>query len=239
MFSLRDIAAHQLPEGTATHEVVAKDIIRHTRKEIHAIDAQIQQEDKKYNKIFKHYTNILSPTCPMGKQYSKKWGEETLYDILQHLTVNYKAAYNNLPIKFDENSEWFEYLEYMNFRAFPNTCYWVYEPEQAQCDNLVMILITKGILKIIDETPVPAGTVPPDLAIMESILSTYVKHLKDFIIFTDKRYSHQRVFDLHKKYVAVYEHRTLINTALSKAKSFYTKIKTNMYSSVYVPSILR
>jgi len=239
MFSLRNIAAHQLPEGSVTYEIVAKDIVRQTRKEIRDIDAQIRHEDKKYNKIFKHYSNILSPTCPIGNQYSKKWGEESFHAIMRDLTTRYKELYGTIPEQYDERSDWFEYLEYMNFRVFPSTVMWVYEQAQSQYDNLTMILLAKGVVQTIDEIPVPSDTVPTELVALHSVFLSYVKHLKNFIIFNEKRYSHHRVFKLHQKYVDIYENRSRVKGVLNKAKMFYNKITTNMYSSLYVPSILR
>ena len=53
------------------------------------------------------------------------------------------------------------------------------------------------------------------------------------------RFSCSNVFTLQKKYVYVYKERSRVKEILKNLREFYEKIKYNMYSSVYVPVVLR
>lgn len=240
MFSLRDFAAHSLPEGNVLPEVVARDILSQTLREIHAIDKQIGKEDGKYQKMFHTYTNVLDPLHDFTRQYARKKGEENLYDIMRRLSVDFKHLYYELPENYDEGTPWFAYFEYMFFRAFPDdSIIWDFNHGRAQADNKRLIVTIRGLYQIISEVPRPDERIPPELVAMDRIFSKYSEHLKNLNEIIKTRFSYSNVFKLQKKYVRVYEERYRIKRILQKTKEFYVKIRKKMYSSVFVPKVLQ
>ena len=239
MISLRSLAAHNLPDREVLPEVVARDILTQTSKEIREINKKIGKEDGKYQKMFNRYVNTLDPVYDFTNKYAQKLGEECLYDIMRRISSEFKSLYHELPENFDESTEWFAYFEYMFFRVFPESDIWYFDPGRAYQSNSRLIITIRGIHQIISETPRPSGTVPQDLTSMDYVFKGYAEHIKNLNQIVDKKFSHSNVFRIQKEYVSVYEERTRIKTILKKSKEFYEKIKKNMYSSIFVPSVLR
>ena len=238
MISLRNFAAHRMPKGTVLPEVVAKDILQQSRNEICKINTKIGNIEGKYQKMFNRYTKILDPRDDVGGQYAKSRGEEFLFDVMYDLKYEYNEIYKNIPIDYDENSEWFAYLEFMHFRAFPPNSLWVHHGTNTHNESILLFAMVKGILGIIRDADVPSGPVPTELAGMNTILSIYTDHLTNLDEIYQKRYSPSVVFETQKKYVAIYEERSSIKYILGQAKNFYNTIKSNMCSSIYIPHVL-
>lgn len=239
MFSLRNFAAHSLPDDNVLPEVVAQDILIQTTKEIRSIDTQIGKEDGKYQEMFKRYTNILDPNYDFTGQYAQKWGEECLFDIMSRLSAHFKSLYYDLPEDYDEGTDWFAYFEYMFFRAFPDSSVWIFNSKYAQTGNKQLIMLVRGIHEIISEVPRPDERVPPELVVMDTVFSKYSEHVANLNEIIMDRFSYPNVFKLQKKYVHVYEERSKLKKILNKSREFYMKIRKKMYSSVFVPKILR
>lgn len=239
MISLRSLAAHNLPDREVLPEVVARDILTQTSKEIREINKKIGKEDGKYQKMFNRYVNTLDPVYDFTKEYAQKWGEECLYDVMRRISSEFKSLYHELPENFDESTEWFAYFEYMFFRVFPESDIWYFDPGRAHQSNSRLIITVRGIHKIISETPRPDCTVPHDLSQMDSVFNSYSEHINNLNEIIVKKFSHSNVFRLQKEYVSVYEERSRIKEVLKKSKEFYEKIKKNMYSSIFVPKFLK
>ena len=240
MFSLRSLAAHSLPENSALPEIVAQDILTHARNEIRKIGKKIAKENCKYHTMFKNYTNILDPDDDFTGAYAQKYGEESLYDIMNRLSINFKNLYTGLPKDYDEGTEWFAYFEYMFFRAFSgSSIVWDFDSNYARRDNKRLISTLRGLYDIISEVPIPGEQVPPGLNEMHRIFFEYSDHVKNLHGIIKDRFSYSNVFNLQKDYVRVYKERSRVKENLSKTREFYEKIRDNMNTSVFIPIILR
>ena len=240
MISLRSFAAHSLPENSTLPEIVAQDILTHSKNKIREIGKKIAREESKYYTMYKNYTNILDPEDDFTGAYAQKYGEECLYDIMNRLSINFKGLYTGLPKDYDEGTEWYAYFEYMFFRAFPdNSIVWDFNSNYARRDNKRLIVVLRGLYDIISEVPVPCGEVPHGLNEMHRVFFTYSGHANNLHKIIKSRFSCSNVFTLQKKYVYVYKERSRVKEILKNLREFYEKIKYNMYSSVYVPVVLR
>jgi hypothetical protein len=240
MFSLRSLAAHNLPENIALPEIVAQDILTHTKNKIREIGKKIAKEDSKYHTMYKNYTNILDPEDDFTGAYAQKYDEECLYDIMSRLYIIFKDLYTGLPKDYEEGTEWYAYFEYMFFRAFPDSSIvWDFSSNCARIDNKRLIVVLWGLYDIITEVPIPCEQIPPELTEMHRIFFVYADHVKNLHGIIKDRFSYSNVFKLQKKYVYVYKERSRVKEILKKSREFYDKIKYNMYSSVFVPIVLR
>jgi hypothetical protein len=233
MFSLRDIATTKLPQDRTLPEVVCADIARSASHELRKINAEITKADGKYTKMFKHYTNILDPHVDIRQGYTKKLGDESLYDIMTTLTHRFRDSYNTLPLDIDEGNEWYAYLEYMKFRVFPRNCVWMYDTFTAEHDNTELMLTIRGILQTVDEVPVPQGHVPTLLETMKRSFDIYIGHIRGLNDVLNKRYSVERVMKLQKKYVETYTERSKIKEVMNRAKNFYSRVKSKATGAIY------
>ena len=234
MNSLQILAAHSLPEGNVLPEVVAHDIFTQAMGEIREINKKIVKEDVKYQKMFNTYTNILDPLHDFTGQYTQKYDEECLYDIMRRLSAEFKELYYDLPEDYDEGTPWYAYFEYMFFRAFPdNSIDWNFSPDNARVDNKRLIMIIRALYQVISEVPRPDERIPPELVVLDMVFSIYTEHLKNLNEIIMNRFSYSKVFKCQKKYVHVYEERSRIKIILNKTKEFYAKVKNNMCYSLY------
>jgi len=157
-----------------------------------------------------------------------------LYNIISELTSEFRNSYDNLPENIDEGNEWYAYLEFMNFRTIPSVDTWIFNQDQAHAGNLELFLTVKGIIHTVAVVPEPQAR-----SQMDSVFKAYAEHINNLNEIIVKKISHSNVFRLQKEYVSVYEESSRIKEVLKKSKEFYEKIKKNMYSSIFVPKILK